>query len=146
MPIAASHGWDSPPNPYARRASAKSRKTASHTPSADAPAVARGVNHVANGATRCVQATSKAASSNRTVTTAVGTSISEVGTHTATVGNTAAAEACVTIYQATPAVTGDTTKAAVADGRPPTTGVPLLTPDVVLALETPPNQRPDRRN
>ena len=120
MPIAASHDWDSPPDPYTRRASANSGRTASHTPTADAAAAARGANHTANSATRGVRATSKVASTIRTVPTAVATSIGEVGAHTATACDAATADACITVYQATPSVTGDTTKAAV--GRPPDDG------------------------
>ena len=41
------------------------------------------------------------------------------GSHHHAVGDAATADACITIYQATPAVTGETTKAAVAGGRPP---------------------------
>ena len=109
MPIAASQDWDSPPDPDARRGSGNSRRTASHPPSANAAAVARGANHTANGVTRGVRATSKAASANRTVPTNVATSIGEIGAHTATVADN-------------PAVTGDTTKAAAADGRLPDDG------------------------
>ena len=115
MTVATSHDSDSPPDPYARRASANSRRTVSHTASADAAGAAkRSANHTANGATKGVRAASKAASANRTGPTAVATSIGEVGAHTATVGDAATADAGITIYQATPAVTGDTTKAAVA--------------------------------
>ena len=41
---------------------------------------------------------SKAASANRTVPTAVATSIGEVGARIATVGDAATADACITIY------------------------------------------------
>ena len=122
MPITATHDWDSPPDPYTRRAYANFKTTASHTPSTDAAATARGASHTAIGATRGVRATSKAASANKTSPTAVATSIGEVGVHTATVGNAVTADACITFYQATPAVAGDTTRAAVAAGRPPDDG------------------------
>ena len=74
-----------------------------------------------------------------TVPTAVATSIGEVGSHTATVGDAATADACITIYQATPAVASDTTGQSMPTGARPTTGMPLVTPEVVLALETPPH-------
>ena len=91
-------------------------------PSAATVAAARGASHTAVGATRGVRGTSKAASANRTSPTAIAASIGEVGAHTATVGGAATADACITIYQATPAVAGDTTRAAAADGRPPDDG------------------------
>ena len=139
MPITATHDWDSPPDPYTRRAYANFKTTASHTPSTDAAATARGASHTAIGATRGVRATPKAASANRTSPTTVATSIGEVDAHTTTVGDAATADAGITIYQAIPAVAGDTIRAAIADGRPTDVGrATLVTPEGALALETPP--------
>ena len=102
-------------DPYARMFSTISRRAASHTLAADATATARGADYTATSATRGVRATSKTPSANRTVPTAVATSIGEVGAQPTTVGDAATANACIAIYQATPDVTSDIAKDAVAN-------------------------------
>ena len=113
---ATSYDRDSPLNHYASGSAAHSRRKASHAPTV--AAAAANAYHIANGATRGVQAAPKATSADGVAPNTAAASTGEGDARIAIVGDTATTADYITVCQAILAVICDIAREAGADDGP----------------------------